>query len=508
MLRYWQVFFSILSGCLYSLPYIFPNFFFFSWFAWVPFLFAIQNQSYKKTYLLSLLCGASAYAIGMYWMANLSHFYFGFPTPFHYLFLLFFAVIAAHFFCCTFLLLQFFKEYTRFSELFLFPLCFVFLSFYNPLTFHTAFGSTQAFFLSAIQAIEFTGIETLSFLLAFFNIFCYKVFSCSKEIKKRYYLLFFTIFVLWFSYGAYSSKRWEYFYTNWEKINIAIVQPNRVASFSNLEDLNFSKDYPLEFFLMENIAKKNPLFTIWPEGYTYHYQNLAIVRDVFQASILSLKTHLLFIDNHYLPNGVYNSMFWLDNQGVLKDIYHKRSLVPFGEYLPFQDYYAFFLKWVGFSFGRFQEGKEAKIFSIDNVQVAPLICYESLVGYTAAESIGENGKGKIFVLSTNNGWYRSRYQVITHSIISNLRAVENRVPLIHTINNGYSSVVMPNGEVIFQTPYLKAGAWVFALPYSKKHGGTFYSKNPFLFKRIITIFFFLVFFVAIFSRLEIVKIRV
>lgn len=498
--RYWQFVLAIFSGCLCSFVFIFPKFFLLSWIAWIPLLFAIQNESYKKSYFLSLLCGTSAYAIAMYWMANLSYFYFGFSKPFHYLFLLLFAIVAAHSFCLVFLSFQFLKKNTSFSDIFLFPVCLVFFSFYNPLTFHTAFGSTQAFFLSAIQAIEFTGIEGLSFLLAFFNVFCYKVLVRRKKIKKVSYFFFVTFLILWFSYGLYSSKKWNFFFNNWEKKKIAIVQPNHTASLSSSKDSKFFDIFPVEFSLMRAIKKEKPLVTIWPEGYNYQYQSLVKVREIFQEQLQLFQTNLLFVDNHYLPEGVYNSMFWLDNQGFLQDIYHKRTLVPFGEYFPLQDYYAPFLKWLGFPFGSFQKGKEAKIFSIAGMKIAPLICYESIVAHTATQSIGKNGKGKVFVVSTYDGWYHSKHQVLNHSMVSNLRAVENRVPLIHNINNGYSSVVMPNGEVVFQTPYLEQGVWTFDLPYSAEHGGSFYSQNPLLLKTIITTIFFLMFLIAIFKK--------
>lgn len=244
---------------------------------------------------------------------------------------------------------------------------------------------------------------------------------------------------------------------------------------------------------MEKISNQNPLLTIWPEGHVYYYQHQPSVRASFEHWLNYFNTHLLFVDNHYLPKGVYNSIFWLDNQGILQDIYHKRSLVPFGEYLPMQKYYQWLLNKMGLKVGSFQSGEKEKIFSIAGMKIAPLICYESIVPSTAAKSIGSNGAGKVFVLVSNNGWYGSLYQVHTHSMISSLRAVENRVPLIHVINNGYSSVTMPDGRVVFKTDYLKKGVWTMDLNYNANIGGSFYSKYPNWFSffiKIVVLFFF------------------
>ena len=175
--------YAILSGFFYSLPFLFPSFFFLSWIAFVPILFAIESQSYLKTYYLGLVFGVTAYIIGMHWMAYLSHFYFGLPIPFHFLFLFFFSIVAGHFIALFLLLFKFLEKNSPISSIFLFPTCFVFLSFLNPFVFHVSFASTQARFLSAIQSIEFAGIESLSWLLLFLTFF-YFTFFLKKSFLK------------------------------------------------------------------------------------------------------------------------------------------------------------------------------------------------------------------------------------------------------------------------------------------------------------------------------------
>ena len=66
----WSIALSFLSGFFYFIPFLFPSFFFLSWFALVPLLLAIQGQSYKKVYFLGWICGSLAQTAGIYWMAN------------------------------------------------------------------------------------------------------------------------------------------------------------------------------------------------------------------------------------------------------------------------------------------------------------------------------------------------------------------------------------------------------------------------------------------------------
>ena len=54
-LKKWSIALSFLSGFFYFIPFLFPSFFFLSWFALVPLLLAIQGQSYKKVYFLGFV---------------------------------------------------------------------------------------------------------------------------------------------------------------------------------------------------------------------------------------------------------------------------------------------------------------------------------------------------------------------------------------------------------------------------------------------------------------------
>ena len=87
--------------------------------------------------------------------------------------------------------------------------------------------------------------------------------------------------------------------------------------------------------------------------------------------------------------------------------------------------------------------KKQRCLKISDMRIIPLICYESVVPNVVAQSVGYDAAGKVFVVASQNGWYKSRFQVQQHSSLSSIRAVENRVPLVHSINNGFSSITMP-----------------------------------------------------------------
>ena len=135
----------------YFIPFLFPSFFFLSWFALVPLLLAIQGQSY---YFLGWICGIKQReSIG-----KLSQLHWGFGFPLNYLFLLIFGIGTGNILAATFLLFHWLRKNTKISDLLLFPSCLIFAYLPSFAIFNYSLGDTQAQFLYALQAIEWTGI--------------------------------------------------------------------------------------------------------------------------------------------------------------------------------------------------------------------------------------------------------------------------------------------------------------------------------------------------------------
>ena len=74
---------------------------------------------------------------------------------------------------------------------------------------------------------------------------------------------------------------------------------------------------------------------------------------------------------------IYNSFVILNSKGKIIDVYNKIHLVPFGEFIPFEDIIKFLnLKKVTFGYQSFSRGVDRNIFKINQSLVLPLICYE------------------------------------------------------------------------------------------------------------------------------------
>jgi len=130
-------------------------------------------------------------------------------------------------------------------------------------------------------------------------------------------------------------------------------------------------------------------------------------------------------------------------------VYDKLHLVPFGEYLPFQDW----MERLGFEQltklqGGFIPGTVRRTLPIPNAPRAlPLICYEAIFPGTVATN--DDRPGWIVNL-TNDGWFGISTGPYQHLQQARLRAIEQGLPLVRAANTGISAVIDPLGRIVAQ----------------------------------------------------------
>jgi predicted amidohydrolase len=146
-----------------------------------------------------------------------------------------------------------------------------------------------------------------------------------------------------------------------------------------------------------------------------------------------------------VPPGVritraYNSIYTIDHDGSVLSVYDKLHLVPFGEYLPFQD----LMEKLGFVQltkvqGGFIPGTRRRSMEIpDAPRALPLICYEAI--FPGDVAAGDDRPGWIVNL-TNDGWFGISTGPHQHLQQARLRAVEEGLPVVRAANTGISAVI-------------------------------------------------------------------
>jgi apolipoprotein N-acyltransferase len=154
----------------------------------------------------------------------------------------------------------------------------------------------------------------------------------------------------------------------------------------------------------------------------------------------------------------YNSALAITSSGTLVDtIYHKRYLVPFGEYMPgFAHYLPDWAQRLtntpagqGFSAGKIPAG-----LSFSDKVVAPLICFETLSPELVVASV-RNG-GQLLVNLSDLAWFHKSMvgdQMVAFSVF---RAVETGRCFVFAANTGPSAIIDEHGSVLRRSPQDKA----------------------------------------------------
>jgi apolipoprotein N-acyltransferase len=144
---------------------------------------------------------------------------------------------------------------------------------------------------------------------------------------------------------------------------------------------------------------------------------------------------------------VYNSIRVIGDDGAILGTYDKAHLVPFGEYLPFQN----FLESLGFEQltrvrGGFTPGGRRRALNVPRLPpAAPLICYEAIF----PGAVLPDGERPNWLLNvTNDAWFGNTPGPHQHFAQARLRTIEEGLPLVRAANNGISAVVDPLGRIV------------------------------------------------------------
>jgi apolipoprotein N-acyltransferase len=159
----------------------------------------------------------------------------------------------------------------------------------------------------------------------------------------------------------------------------------------------------------------------------------------------------------------YNSIYVIDHNGSVLSTYDKLHLVPFGEYLPFQN----FLESLGLQqltkvHGGFIAGTRRRPITAPHApSFLPLICYEIIFPGEIAQA---SERPHWLINLTNDGWFGNSSGPYQHLQQSRVRAIEEGLPLVRAANTGISAVTDPLGRVIRSLPLGVEGILDSALP--------------------------------------------
>lgn len=151
---------------------------------------------------------------------------------------------------------------------------------------------------------------------------------------------------------------------------------------------------------------------------------------------------------------MFNTALFIDAQGNVQ-IYHKSILVVGVEKMPFMKYLGFLGDLVidigGTSNSLGRQEKASNFISGNGVNIAPVICYESVFGGYVTQYV-QKGAELIFII-TNDGWWKNTPGYRQHQSFAKLRAIETRRSIARAANTGISCFINQRGDVFNETDW-------------------------------------------------------
>jgi apolipoprotein N-acyltransferase len=166
------------------------------------------------------------------------------------------------------------------------------------------------------------------------------------------------------------------------------------------------------------------------------------------------------------PKRYFNSIEIVGHDGLSAVRYDKQHLVPFGEYMPFQNLLekAHITQFVDVP-GGFEPGAGSRVLKVPGLPDAmPLICYEAIFPIEIGDLFSGAERPRWLLNVTDDAWFGETPGPYQHLAQARLRAIELGAPLVRDANSGISAVLDGFGREIVAVPLGADGVLDAELP--------------------------------------------
>jgi len=302
---------------------------------------------------------------------------------------------------------------------------------FSPLKGYAPFLSVYGVSLAALL----TGSLLLNALL----------FYRARDLRKMILNLYLAV-TIWIVGGLFTFIPWTHAIGT--PINISLVQGNIPQSLKWSPDhLQLSLDRYQQ--LTDPLWKKSQLI-IWPEA--------AIPLPLPESSDYinelndqAVKNNTTLIAGVPIQNGTtdtyYNAVVTL---GKKQEVYIKRRLVPFGEYVPFSNLFARLFDFMQVPMANMIPGTRSQApLSVNGLKILPAICYE--IGFPELVQSPDRNINLLLTV-TNDAWFGKSTAQAQHLQMAAMRAIELGRPVLFVSNDGITAVIGPNGKTLAAAP--------------------------------------------------------
>ena len=401
------------------------------------------------------------------------------------------------FYGISFLIFSYFKPKKKIESIFLFALIFSFIEYLRG---HLLGGfpwNLISFSLveinQFIQILSYIG--TYSFNLIVVTIYLVPsviLFEITTKAKLFTLILSITLIISNLIFGSLILNKHNKVLNSPLNLIIKIISPkiDLKRFFDGTDPSLVIKDLAE----LGDIDNRDTLF-IYPEGILPSI-NLNEIEDYSPI----FKKH--FQDNHkiiigitrYKEKKIFNSMALLDNNLKLISVYDKIKLVPFGEYLPFENFFKNYgFKKITQGYQSFSSANQRDLINVNDRRFLPLICYEIIY----SGSIYKSFDNYDFIINiSEDGWFGESIGIDQHFFHSVFRSIEEGKNIIRSANNGISAYIDSKGQIIKKIESTQKG--VIEIDSYKKGSKTIFSSFG---NKIF--FYFLIFYTTVIFLLKI-----
>ena len=245
--------------------------------------------------------------------------------------------------------------------------------------------------------------------------------------------------------AALSVQLFEWTVPDGDEIEVALVQSNVQ------QDLKFDRTQFLRIVEIYRSLTQRAVgadLVVWPETALPAYYDLLEeklllpLRDQVRAGGGELVLGAFVRDG---SDASYNAIVQV---GQPPQIYRKRHLVPFGEYLPLRGLLEFFRSWILIPMSDLKAGTARPLIRLAGRDVGASICYEVVF----ADEIRKALPQAAYLLNlSNDSWFGDSPAPHQHLQIARLRAAETGRAMVRATNTGISAIINHYGEVVVRS---------------------------------------------------------
>ncbi|MDG2064951.1 MAG: apolipoprotein N-acyltransferase [SAR324 cluster bacterium] len=283
--------------------------------------------------------------------------------------------------------------------------------------------------------------------------------------------LYLLLWILGLSYGAWRTNNLETKFTEpngkSSNLTVIVIQPNFSLQdlASNPELAHSKRQQNLESLLTDSRKALAELpqntgteqLLVWPESVfpdAFFKSNNSRLK--VSAFAQEHQTNILFttVDWEQTQTGqkFYGVSVLVGKKGKVLGRYNKIFRIPFGEMIPFSDWFPVIATWLRkniANMSEFDRGTEYTVFPLEkNIQLSAPICFD-IFNPAVMRGMVLNGSNLVLNLS-NLAWFGRTAASDNMVAILRWRAIENRVPVVFASNNGESLFIAANGKNMSQ----------------------------------------------------------